>query len=116
VYCRLDATAPPEPPVTPQIGSAAQQWPKGYRSSTAEQLAGSGVSLPAAGVGARLWSEPPACHAAIRGGILSAGRCRQESRHGRPEAHSTVAGLAAQVSMKFRGPQALSNRPGGPPY
>src|SRR5271157_5999880 len=48
------------------------------------------------GFGPRLWSEPPACHAAIPGGILPAGRCPQESGHGKPEAHSTgrTTGLA----------------------
>ena len=52
-----------------------------------------------AGVGARLWSEPPACHAAIPGGILSAGRCPQESGHGRPEAHSTGANQEASPTI-----------------
>ena len=52
-----------------------------------------------AGVGARLWSEPPACHAAIPGGILSAGRCPQESGHGRPEAHSTGANQGASPTI-----------------
>src|SRR5205814_3674419 len=40
------------------------------------------------------WSGPLACHVAIRGDISSAGaakECRHECRHGRPEAHSTVA-------------------------
>src|ERR1035437_8932875 len=74
-----------------------------------------------AGVGARLWSEPPACHAAIPGGILSAGRCPQESGHGRPEAHSTGAnqGVSPTIGVFHEIPRAaaaLSNRPGGPPH
>ena len=61
-----------------------------------------------AGVGARLWSEPPACHAAIPGGILSAGRCPQESGHGRPEAHSTGAnqGVSPTIGVFHEIPRA----------
>jgi hypothetical protein len=65
-----------------------------------------------AGVGACLWSEPPACHAAIPGGILSAGRCPQESGHSRPEAHSTGAnqGVSPTIGVFHEIPRAA-----GPP-